>query len=93
MLETIVEANCLLLKSKAREIVKSALGLTKTLLTVVDQALMAQFLKQIVSWIIGSIDISKPRHPCTRALLYITHANKQTDLYKASLLMRCISPI
>ena len=49
LLTLLVDATCLLLKSKAREIVTTAVGLMKMLLGIVPESDLAQFLQQIVS--------------------------------------------
>jgi ribosomal RNA-processing protein 12 len=49
ILKDIVEATCMLLRSKAKLIVESSLSLMKSLITTVDKDLVAQYLKDIVS--------------------------------------------
>ncbi|ELU03860.1 hypothetical protein CAPTEDRAFT_226490 [Capitella teleta] len=49
ILKDIVQATCLLLRSKSKLIVESSLSLTKSLLVIVDKDLIAQFLKDLVS--------------------------------------------
>ena len=49
MLESIIESLCLLLKSKSREVVQSALGFTKVLLSAYPVTVLAAHLKSLVS--------------------------------------------
>lgn len=53
MLESIIENVCLLLKSRAREVVQSALAFTKVLLSAYPVTTLAQFLKPIVSSLVS----------------------------------------
>ena len=49
LLSMLVDSVCLLLTSKAREVVEAALGSLKVMLTILPVTTVAQFLKQIVS--------------------------------------------
>ena len=49
LLSVLVDGTCLLLKSKAREIVQAALGLLKVVLVVFPESVLAQFLHKLVS--------------------------------------------
>ena len=58
LLDCIVENTCLLLESKAREIVNSALGLLKVLLAAFPDTSLAQYLEKIVSCVYSiNVDI------------------------------------
>lgn len=48
VLAVLIESTCLLLKSKAREVVQSALSLLKVVLSAFPDTTMAQFLQDIV---------------------------------------------
>ena len=49
VLGTLVDSTCLLLKSKAREIVQAALGLLKALICIFPDTMLAQFMHKMVS--------------------------------------------
>ena len=49
LLESIIDNICLLLKSKSREVVQSALGFTKVLLSAYPVTVLAAYLKALVN--------------------------------------------
>ena len=48
-LEQLIEGVCTLLKSNAREVLRSALAFIKVLTLILDQADLAQYVEQLVS--------------------------------------------
>ncbi|XP_033098395.1 RRP12-like protein isoform X2 [Anneissia japonica] len=61
-LDQMITAMCTLLSSKTREIVRSALGFVKVLLTILDEATLAQFVESLV------VSITSLSEPNRRAL-------------------------
>ena len=56
LLKILVDSACLLLASKAREVVKSALSFVKVLVTSFDALTFGEFLKRVVCDIIYCLD-------------------------------------
>ena len=52
LLGCVVDNTCILLESKARQIVNSALGLLKVILAAFPNTSLAQYLQKIVSFLI-----------------------------------------